>query len=136
VGDRVESDTTGGADVHYRWDRIGPLPQIATERDGGGTLLRTYLYGPQGAISQTSSGPTTVYLYRDPLGSITDTTSSTGTQEWEYSYDPYGYPITTTDHAGSSPATPLRFAAQYLDPVDCLDDGLERWWSPSRLART
>jgi RHS repeat-associated protein len=133
MGDRVESDTSGGADTKYRWDRIGPLPQIATERDGGGTLLRNYLYGPQGAISQTSPGPSTIYLYRDPLGSITDTTSSTGTQEWEYSYDPYGNPITATDHASSSPTTPLRYAAQYLDPETSQYQMRAREYDPNTL---
>jgi YD repeat-containing protein len=66
-GNRVESDTSGGADTTRTWDMIGQLPQIASEQAGSGTGLRTYLYGPQGAISITTPSQTT-YLYATRWG--------------------------------------------------------------------
>lgn len=131
-GNRVESDTSGGADTTFTWDMIGQLPEIASEQTGSGTALRTYLYGPQGAISITTPSQTS-YLYRDPLGSITDSTSSSGSAQWQFSYDPYGNPITTTDVGGSSPTEPLRYAGQYLDPELGQYDMRAREYDPASL---
>ena len=129
---RVESNTSSGPDTTFTWDTIGALPQIASEQTAAGTALRTYLYGPQGAISETTPSATT-YLYRDPLGSVTDTTSSSGTDQWEFSYDPYGLPITATDHSGSAPSVPLRFTGQYLDPETAQYQMRARQYDPTGM---
>ena len=61
-----------------------------------------------------SSGGNLYYLHRDPIGSITDVTNSSGTAQWQTTYEPYG-DIKTQSHPGAGPAVPLGFAGQYLD---------------------
>lgn len=41
------SATTGSSTINYRWDEnAGSLPTLASEKNGSGDPLRTYLYGP------------------------------------------------------------------------------------------
>ena len=86
---------------------------LAQENDGGGSLVRRYINGPQGALTM-SSGGNLYYLHRDPIGSITDVTNSSGTAQWQTTYEPYG-DIKTQSHPGAGPAVPLGFAGQYQD---------------------
>ena len=113
-GKRITSQTSGGgANLRFWWDINDSLPMLAQENDGGGSLVRRYVNGPQGALSM-SAGGNLYYLHRDPIGSITDVTNSSGTAQWQTTYEPYG-DIKAQSHPGAGPAVPLGFAGQYLD---------------------
>ena len=113
-------------------DVNGGIPTLASEQTSGGTALRTYLYGPQGAISQTTSG-TASYLYRDPIGSITDVTDSSGTAQWELSYGPYGNPIDQNQLTTPAPTVRLGYAGQYQDPESGQYDMRAREYDPNTM---
>jgi len=51
------SGTSVPSTTRYLWDTnaLGSVPQLALERDGGGSTLRSYAYGLK-RISMTSSG--------------------------------------------------------------------------------
>ncbi len=131
-GDRVSSSTTGGADLRFGWDELAPsgLPELALERDSSGDDVRSYLEGPQGAVSMTDASGT-FYYHSDPLGSVTDVTDASGAPQWSYSYEPYGTQLSAADVSGTAPASPLRFEGQYLDPASELYDLRARQYDPA-----
>ncbi len=92
-GNRLQA-TAGSQITKYLWDTSHALPQLALERDGGGSLLRRYLYGHR-RISLTSGGATS-YYHVDNLGSVANVTSSTGTAQWTSGYEPFGVTRTET----------------------------------------
>ncbi|MGZ4402572.1 MAG: hypothetical protein ACXVRI_06960, partial [Gaiellaceae bacterium] len=68
-GNRISS-TTGTQIDNLLWDGNFSLPQLALERDPGGTLIRRYTYG-NGRISMTTPSTTADYS-TDMLGSVTE----------------------------------------------------------------
>ena len=115
-GDGVRlSASEGSASTDFLWDVNFGLPQLALERDGSGTTLRSYLHGI-GPISATTAGATS-YLHRDLLGSVTNVTSATGAAQWTFAYEPFGGTRTTTQNDPAAPANLLRFAGEYADPT-------------------
>ena len=86
------------------------MPQVALERDGAGSLQRRYTYGLR-RISMTS-GSTTRYFHHDPIGSVTNITSSSGSRQWTGSYEPFGVNRTSS---GSSPTNFMKFTGESLD---------------------
>ena len=115
-GKRLTSTTSGGADIRYWWDIQNPMPMLAQEDDlSASTLIRRYVNGPQGALSMTTGGGT-YYLHRDPLGSITDLTNSTGIAQWNWDYEPYGSTLSQLKLDPSAPDVTLGYTGQYQDP--------------------
>ncbi|MFE2346063.1 DUF6531 domain-containing protein [Kitasatospora cineracea] len=115
-GNRVTTKTDGALSNTLTWDINNPLPQIATETNGTGSLIGDYTYDPLG-LPQSQHNPSgTYYQHHDWVGSITDLTKSDGTQQLRTGYDPFGQSGTTTT-ATNAPATPFGFAGQYNDPV-------------------
>jgi len=116
-GKRLQASTGTQASkkTNYLWDIKGPLAQIALERDGNNGLLRRYVNG-QAVISMTS-GNSTSYFHADPLGSVTNMTSSSGTTQWTYAYEPFGLTKTETKNNSQAPTNFLKFTGQYLDPT-------------------
>jgi RHS repeat-associated protein len=118
-GNRLQASTGSLASqkTNYLWDTnaLGGLPQLALERDGNNTLLRRYTYGNR-RISMTTGGNTYYYHY-DPLGSVVNLTSATGTSEWTDSYEPYGPIHTETKNDPNAPANLFKFAGEYNDPT-------------------
>jgi RHS repeat-associated protein len=117
-GRRLSSTTGGGgADLRYGWDPLAEsgMPELALERTPAGGLVRRYLGGPLGALSQTTAAGSS-YYHTDPLGSVTDITDGGGAAQWRYAYEPFGAERSATDVSGSAPANQLRFTGQYLDP--------------------
>jgi RHS repeat-associated protein len=113
-GKRITSSTSGGgANLRFWWDINDSLPMLAQENDGGGSLVRRWINGAQGALSM-SGGGNLYYLHRDPIGSITDVTNSSGTAQWQTTFEPYG-DVKSQSHPGAGPAVPLGFAGQYMD---------------------
>jgi RHS repeat-associated protein len=62
-------------------------------------------------------GGSSYYYHYDPLGSVADLTSSTGATEWTESYEPYGAVHSETQNDPNAPTSPIKFAAEYLDPT-------------------
>jgi hypothetical protein len=91
------------------------LPQIALERDGNNALLRRYSYGAR-RVSQTAGSNTSYHLY-DGLGSLVNLTSSTGSTQWTWSYEPYGQIRTEQKASGNQPDNLMKFTGEYLDPT-------------------
>jgi RHS repeat-associated protein len=116
-GRRVASTTAGGTDLRYVWDpqAESDFADVALERGPTGTVVRSYVGGPLGAVSFTNASGTFYYL-RDPLGSITDVTDANGVAQWRYSYEAFGAERSATDLTGSAPVNRLRFEGEYLDP--------------------
>ncbi len=115
---RLQASTGSQASkkTNYLWDIRSGLPRIALERDGNGSLLRRYVYGAK-RISMTT-GNKVYYFHYDPLGSVTNLTSSTGATEWTDSYEPYGLIHTEVKNdSRGAPATFMKFAGEYLDPT-------------------
>jgi RHS repeat-associated protein len=111
-GNRL-SATSGGGTTNYLWDTNNSLPQLALERDGGGTLIRSYIYGIR-RISMNSGGNPYYYVY-DALGSVANVTSSSGATEWTYSYEPFGAIRTTTQNDPQAPMNLMRFDGELYD---------------------
>jgi RHS repeat-associated protein len=106
----VTAGTGAGSNTAYTWDANAPLAMlvgISTDPDGAGPTAATassirYDAGGVGtALNQTSAGTTNWYAH-DPLGSITDLTSSAGVITRSQDWTPYG----TTRAPIGAPATP------------------------------
>ncbi len=108
---QTSTGTAASAKVNFQWDVNHGLPQIARELDGNNTLQRQYIYGLQ-RIRQSNG--TASYYHYDPLGSIANLTSSSGTTQWTWSYEPYGVIRTTS---GTSPTNFLNYTGEYKDPT-------------------
>jgi RHS repeat-associated protein len=112
------SEATGTSTTQLLWD---PLTyQLDEERDGAGTLLRSYTYG-NGLIDMTepaaSGGP--FYYQVDGQGSVLAVTNAAGATEWQYAYEPYGTPRATTQADPNAPTNPIGWTGQYSDsPTD------------------
>jgi RHS repeat-associated protein len=130
-GNRLTSDTSGGANLRYWWDIANPMPMLAQENDAGtGTMLRRYQNGPQGPLSMTTGG-STYYFARDPLGSITDLTDASGAAEWSWDYEPYGATLAQNKLDPSAPTVTLGYTGQYLDATTATYDMRAREYDPS-----
>jgi len=107
------SATSGSTTTTFLWDTNYSLAQLALERDGSGTVTRSYIHG-RDTISMGSGGASYYYHY-DGLGSVVNLTDATGQNEWSYSYEPYGEERTTVRGDPSAPDNPLRFTGEYRD---------------------
>jgi hypothetical protein len=80
----VSSDDFAADKTTYLWDVNHGLPELAIERDGAGSLRRGYVERLD-SISMTTPSSTS-YYHHDGLGSVVSVTSSSGAQQWDYSY--------------------------------------------------
>jgi RHS repeat-associated protein len=99
----------------FLWDTVHALPQLALERDGAGALLRRYVYGHR-RISMTTGGNLYYYHYEN-VGSVANLTSSNGTTQWSYEYEPFGAIRTETQEDPAAPQNPLKFTGELADPT-------------------
>lgn len=116
------------AATSYAWDVNAPLPQLALERDGGGSTLRSYLRG-NGLVSMDAGGSIS-YFHKDAIGSVVNLTSASGTPQWTYTYEPYGAARTTTQNDPAAPTNPIRFNGQLNDTATGLYDLRARQYDP------
>lgn len=125
-GNRLSASTGKQASqtTQYVWDLSYPVPQLAEELDGGGTLLRSYLYG-NARISETVGGAAYYYHY-DPIGSATNVTSATGATQYTDFYEPFGN-IRSETKVNKAPANFMKFAGQYLDPTNLYHFGARQY---------
>jgi len=134
-GFRLSSITGGGgANLHYVWDRVGApgagIPQLATETDGSGSLVRNYMNGPLGAMSMLEGGAE-YYFHHDTQGSITDVVKSNGVAQWKYDYRPFGTRRSTTKIVTTAPEQRLLYAGAYYDSDLSLYNKMQRAYDPS-----
>jgi RHS repeat-associated protein len=120
-GNRLTLATGGTVSTRYLWDTNDSLPELAVERDGGGNPLRDYIYAGTAALEMLNGG-NAFYYHHDRLGSITAVSSTTGTPEWQYTYEPFGSSRTTTKVDPNAPTNPLGYVGQYQDPATGLLD--------------
>ena len=109
------SASAPSATSNYAWDvdAADGFPQIAVERNGVGTLIRSYAYGARRISMRTGSS---VYFYHyDVLGSVANLTSATGASEWTYDYEPFGTTRSSTKNDPSAPDNEMRFLGEQND---------------------
>ena len=111
-GNRL-SQTTGVNTTQLRWDVNASLPLLADERDGIGTLQRSYLHGNDTLAIDTAG--VTSYLHHDALGSVVASTTTTGQGGYRYDYEPYGATRHEDELTQGAAKSPLRFTDQLLD---------------------
>jgi RHS repeat-associated protein len=126
------SAATGGPTINYTWDEaLGGLPTLASETDGSGNPLRTYLYGASTSpVSMTTPGGSYYDSY-DAYGNVADQTSLNGATQWAYSYEPFGIVRNATNVSGNAPTNPYQYAGQYTDTVTALSDMRARTYDPN-----
>ena len=122
------SETTGATTTRLLWDTNGALPQLALERDGSETPLRTYIRGLD-TLSLLEGG-SSYYYQQDRLGSITALTSGGGATDWTYTYEPFGSARSTDRVDPNAPTNPLGYVGQYEDPATKLIDLRARQYDP------
>jgi RHS repeat-associated protein len=112
---QASTGTQAAKKTNFLWDIKQNVPQLALERDGNNSPLRTYRYGLR-RISQTAGNSTSYFIY-DGLGSVTNLASSTGSTQWTWSYEPFGGIRTELKASGSQPDNLSKFTGEYLDPT-------------------
>lgn len=109
------SATSGGAVTNSIWDVNRVVPTLFAEIDGAGTLLRKYDRTASLISMQVAGSP--YFFHEDGLGSVLNVTSSKGSVEWTYTYQPYGAARSTTKNDNKAPANLVGFTGAYLDPT-------------------
>jgi RHS repeat-associated protein len=99
--------------TNYLWDPNAALPMLVREADGRDNLLRKYVYGTDLVSMTTGAG--TFYYHHDPLGSVANLTSGTGSPQWTYTYEPFGTIRTEVKNDPSAPTNLMRFTGEYFD---------------------
>ncbi|HEU5478041.1 MAG TPA: RHS repeat-associated core domain-containing protein [Gaiellaceae bacterium] len=112
LGKRLQASSGTKSITNYLWDISSPLPQLALEKDGSNTLIRRYIYG-QHLISMNNGSA--FYYHYDPLGSVVNLTTATGTTETTDSYEPFGAVHSEAINDRKAPTNPIKFAGAYLD---------------------
>ena len=114
-GSRLSAATGSQANktTKFLWDQTYALPQLALERNGRDSLLRSYAYG-NGRISQTA-GNSTYYYHPDGLGSVADVTSSTGKSLSWTEYYPYGQARQAGADRKAPAVNPFGFTGEQVD---------------------
>lgn len=112
-GNRVTTALDGDLRTSTVWDTLQPRSRALAEYDGSGDPTAGYTYGPGGQV-QTQSHATEGYqqYHLDWLGSVADTTDSTGAPQHRYSYDAFGT-ATHSEPGTSAPDNPFTFTGAY-----------------------
>lgn len=118
-GTRISS-ATGSQTDNLLWDANFSLPQLALERDSGGTLIRRYTYG-NSRISMTTP-QTTAYSSADFIGSVSELSGTGGTLLGQYDNQPFGDGASSGNVDPSVAGNPFGFAGECQDPVTGLYD--------------
>lgn len=114
-GKRLRASSGAGASdvTNYLWDPNAGLPLLVSERDGADVLLRRYVYGED--LVSMATGGADYYYHHDGLGSAANLTSSAGTAQWTYEYEPFGTLRTETKNDPAAPVNPMRFTGEFMD---------------------
>ncbi|AKG41407.1 YD repeat protein [Streptomyces xiamenensis] len=121
-GNRTTAAVDGKHERTTWWDIVNPLPQIATEYDGSGTLIGNHTYDPLGRIQTRNTsasrvvGPGIQYYHHDAQGSVTDVTDDTGANQYGYNYTAFGV-TNETALVDDAPPNPFTYTGQYNEPT-------------------
>lgn len=113
--------------VNYLVDSANPTgyAQVIEERDGDGTLLKSYAIGDDVLLQSTrrslgAGGPeffdTSYFLY-DGHGSTRQLVDESGDVTAQYAYDAYGVMLGQTAGAQQAQATSLLYSGERFDPA-------------------
>lgn len=105
--------TLGVDTTRFVIDANRSLPEVLTETDGAGNVLRHYVYG-YGLVSQIDAAGKAKYYHFDPTGSTLALSDAAGAVTDIYAYTPYGE---TT--ASGTTVNPFR----YVGKLGVMDDG-------------
>ncbi|MET9362330.1 RHS repeat-associated core domain-containing protein [Streptomyces sp. NPDC006632] len=97
-GNRTSVEKNGTLHRTSQWDVNNGIPRLATERDGAGTLLGDYHYGPQGEPQAFDIYGASFWFRHDPQNSVTSVIDQAGAQTYRYTYGTWG---TTEGTAGT-----------------------------------
>jgi RHS repeat-associated protein len=114
---------------NYLWDRNAELPLLIREADGNDALIRRFVYGIE-LISMTTGG-SDFYYHHDRLGSTANLTSSTGSAQWTYSFEPFGSIRTSVQNDQNAPTNLMRFTGELLDTTPGLYHLRARQYDPA-----
>jgi RHS repeat-associated protein len=127
-GNRL-SASDGTTTTDYEWDENAPLPQLALEQTGSGSLLRRYVQGPAGPLTEQTSSGSYDYLHTQD-GSAEALIDNGGSFEWQYAYEPFGTQRSATKVDPSAPDNPVGFQGQYQDSANGMYDLRARAYDP------
>jgi RHS repeat-associated protein len=114
-GKRVSNAANAVVDTKYTWDTLGELPELALERTPANGAINLYVQTPTtGPLYIQPASGTNYYQHRDIIGSIRAVTNTTGIEQTQYDYDPYGETRSSKTAVGA-PALPVRYAGEALD---------------------
>lgn len=117
-----------GATNTLVWDKHGPLPEVALERNNAGSTLFRYTFGLAQLTERTTAG--TFFFHHDGLGSTANLTNATGATQVSYAYDPFGALFSSTVAPGA-PKVVHRFTGQYYDTTPNLYNLRAREYDPA-----
>lgn len=112
-GTRLQQQTDGTMTSQWLWDPNAPLPLLVTERDGAGSVRRSYSYGHD-LIAMHADGDAS-YFHHDRIGNVAALTGATGALQRTYDYEPFGLLRDEQQHAADAPANLMRFTGELLD---------------------
>ncbi len=107
--------------VNYLIDSANPTgyAQVIEERDGGGTVLKSYAIGDD-VLSQSVPSSLSLqasYFLYDGHGSTRQLTDASGAVTAQYTYDAYGVMLGQTAGAQARQATSLLYSGERFDPA-------------------
>ena len=107
--------------VNYLIDSANPTgyAQVIEERDGGGTVLKSYAIGDD-VLSQSVPSSLSLqasYFLYDGHGSTRQLTDVSGAVTAQYTYDSYGVMLGQTAGAQQAQATSLLYSGERFDPA-------------------
>jgi RHS repeat-associated protein len=128
-GNRLSSTVDASTTTNDRWDSNNALPQLAEETDANNDFVRGYTYG-NSIISMTTPS-TTAYYSNDAIGSITELSSTDGTQLGQYDTNPFGDDATSSNVDPSVAGNPFGYTGEYQDPTTTLYNLRAREYDPT-----
>ncbi|MGW6707308.1 DUF6531 domain-containing protein [Streptomyces sp. NPDC054956] len=113
-GNRTTTSKNGTLASTSRWDINNPLPQLATDTSAAGTLLADYQYDPDGTARSMNRTAGTYYFTQDRQKSVSTVYDAAGTDNYRYTYDPWGQSTGTSTITGGQ-SSPFGYTGQYKD---------------------
>ncbi|MFJ2240986.1 DUF6531 domain-containing protein [Streptomyces sp. NPDC087859] len=113
-GNRTTTNKNSTLAGTSRWDINGALPQIATDTDASGALLADYHYDPDGTARSMDRTAGTYYFTQDRQNSVSTVYDAAGTDNYRYTYSPWGTPTGTATITGGQ-TSPYGYTGQYKD---------------------
>ncbi|WP_406858742.1 DUF6531 domain-containing protein [Streptomyces sp. HUAS MG47] len=114
-GNRTSLSVDGALQRTAWWDVNNKLPVIASERATDGTLMGNYEYDPLGAPLAMDNTKGSYYFQNDRQGSVTAVYDAAGTENYAYTYGPWGATKGAAGITGGQ-TSPFGYTGEYKDP--------------------